>query len=228
MASNILFIGDSHTAGPFGKYIKENLAQKHNVAVFGHSSSASYHWVGEKSFFLSGGVYHGAHIADNDFKNPNPTNWKEKVIVPKFRDFVTNISYHDKWSKKTGVMTPDVAVIALGANDARVISRPDGTIIESSYRKRKEAIQKILKLVSDNNMRCIWIAPPDGAKKIPARLDTLYEYLETTVSSQCDFFSSRHFKAKHCDGIHFSCKKGYEDAKKWALEVSDFVNDKEN
>ncbi len=223
-SANILFVGDSHTAGPFGSFIKKNLERDHNVAVFGHSSSAAYHWINANDFKLSGGAYHAAHLDGVDFTNPNPTDWRVKVSVPKYKDFVTNMSYHSEWSKKSGVVKPDVAVIALGANDLRTIAKSDGTIIPSSYKMRQDSIKAMLKLVSENNMKCIWIGPPDSIKKPDAQQDTLYSYLLEVVGEQCDFYNSRHFKAVHCDGIHFNCNPAINTAKKWAEEVATFIN----
>jgi len=233
MAANILFVGDSHTAGPFGYYMKTNLAKDHNVAVYGHSSSAAIHWVGDKTHYFTGGIFHAAEYESINLTNPNPIPWREKAPTPKYKTLVENMLRYESWTQKVGAVKADIAVIALGANDSKTISTSNGMIRESSYALRQGAILNMLKIVKENEMKCIWIGPPGSEMKSPAQEDTLYSYLKEAVSEQCSFFNSRSYVAKkwlpRCDGVHFSCNEdGYKVAKKWAKAVSDFINQQIN
>lgn len=227
-AANILVIGDSHTAGPFGQQLKKELQIKHNVAVYGHSSSAAINWVEEKITNFSGGIYHGAFVSGVDLLNPAPVHWREKVATPKLKDFLSNMLKYEGWTNTTGPIKPDVAVIALGANDLRAIANPDGSI-RSSYDFRQKALLNILDQLDENQMKCFWIGPPDSVMKPSAQQDTLYNYLLEAIGNRCEFFNSRHYVAKKwleaCDGVHFSCnKESYRIAAMWAQEVKDFIN----
>ena len=198
------------------------------MAVYGHSSSAAINWMSLETSYFSGGIYHAATIYGVKLKNPKPIPWREKAPTPKYQDFMENMLYHSEWSEKVGSVKADVAVIALGANDSKSISDSHGKP-RSAYQMRQKAILDMLDLVAKNQMKCMWIGPPDSEMKIPAREDTLYQYLEEAVVSQCDFFNSRHYKAikwlPACDGVHFSCNaQSAQLADKWAKEVSEFIN----
>lgn len=228
-AANILMVGDSHTAGPFGQYMRNELAKNHNVAVYGHSSSAAHHWMSVKTYEFTGGIFHGIGIEGKRYNNPYPIHWRKKAPTPKYKDFLNNMLKYSEWTQKVGVIKPNVAVIALGANDSKTISNSRGEIRELQYSQRQEAILRMLELVRENNLKCIWIGPPHSELKSIPQEETLDKYLIEAVSNQCDYFSSRHYKAKkwlpQCDGMHFSCNSTSRAiAKEWALEASEFIN----
>lgn len=228
-AANILMVGDSHTAGPFGQFMRSELGKNHNVVVYGHSSSAAYNWVSEKEYSFTGGIFHGAMIEGQRLNNPYPIHWREKAPTPKYERFLDNMLKYSEWTSKVGEVKADVAIIALGANDSKTISNSEGKIREHQYRQRQQAIFKMLDMVRANNLKCIWIGPPHSELKSIPQEETLDQYLNEAVLADCDFFNSRHYVAKKwlpaCDGIHFSCNSTSRAlAKKWALEASDFIN----
>lgn len=216
-SKSILFIGDSHTAGPFGQLLHKKLAQFHNVATFGHASSAAIHWLTDKEIKLSGGVFNELFIDGKTFKNPSPTHWRVKVKVPKFLPLLKDVSYHSEWSKS---FTPNLIIIALGANDARAISNDNGVIRERSYNKRQLLISNMIDAL---NVPCIWIGPPNGVKKSQANQKVLYKFLEEAIIGRCDFMSSNHYMVKGCDGIHMNCSSEMDNARKWVSESFRFI-----
>jgi lysophospholipase L1-like esterase len=218
LAKNILFIGDSHTAGPFGKNIHNLLSENHNVVTLGHSSSAPIHWLGDKVYKLSGGAFNQMSFNGKTYLNGNPTHWRVKVNVPKITPLLQDAAYHSSWPLG---FEPDLIVIALGANDARALSDQSGNINAYQYAKRQEAIEEMLELVAG---KCIWIGPPMGKKKTEANQTVLYEFLEKNVKGVCPFMSSNHYNVQGCDGIHMSCPSEYPKALEWAKEVRAFIH----
>lgn len=218
MAKDILFIGDSHTAGPFGKLLHQRLSKKHNIATYGHASSASIHWMSKKEIKLSGGVFNELFFEGKTFKNPNPTHWRVKVKVPKLISLLDQASYHDQWERS---FKANLVIIALGANDARSISNDNGDIRQNVYQKRQKAI---LDMINSLDVPCIWIGPPNGVKKPQANQKVLYEYLEQTIIGKCPFMNSNHFIVKGCDGIHMNCPSEMDNARKWVSEAHNFIN----
>jgi len=218
IAKDILFIGDSHTAGPFGKNIHRLLSKDHNIVTLGHSSSAPIHWLGDNDYKLSGGAFNQLSLNNRTYFNPNPIHWRVKVNVPKLLPLLTNASYHSEWPLS---FKPDLVVIALGANDARAISDNEGNIRHSSYLQRETALLEMLSTVKG---KCIWIGPPNGVKKSQANQNFLYEFLEKNISSQCPFMNSNHYYVKGCDGIHMNCSSELDNAMNWALEVRAFIH----
>lgn len=222
--TNIVIIGDSHSAGPFGKYLLQNLASNAdiNVALYGHSSSAPVHWLNSKEYKLSGGVQHRLSFEGVEYSNPNPTHWRTRVTVPKIENIFAQLAYHDSWQREIGNALVDVAVIALGANDYRAISDANGNPTSAFY-SRQAYIQQMIDKLEEKNIQCVWIGPPNGIKKTDKRQNLLYRFLTEAIKNRCPMLNSNHYKATSCDGVHFSCRSGYEKAKQWAKEASDFV-----
>ncbi len=224
-ASNILVIGDSHMAGPFGNYLHKNLKKINstsNLVTLGHASSSSLHWMSEKDYKLSGGVFHKFSNSDGkNFNHPNPTHWREKVLVPKFEDILNTPFAHNSWTGEK--FNFDTVIIELGANDARAISDQNGKINPWEYEKRQGFVKEMLEIVEQRNLKCFWIGPPNGIKKTQANQSVLYQMLEEVVIKNCSFFSSNHYKATGCDGVHFNCRSEKPKAKAWANEVSSWI-----
>jgi hypothetical protein len=230
---NILFIGDSHTAASyaFGGEVQKLLSQSgkfKNIVTLGHSSSAAIHWVDDKSYKFSGGIYHALTTEKGSkLGHPNQPNWREKTSVLKFKDTITNMAIHPKWKEKIGVVTPDIVVIALGANDAKSVSNPSGVINRSAYNQRKDNIKSMISMIEKIDAQCIWIGPPMGEKKSEANQNTLYKFLDESISNKCAFMSSNHYVArtsgKYCDGVHMSCPTERQKAKNWANETVNFI-----
>ncbi len=221
MGADILFIGDSHTAGPFGKLLHKELAKSHNVTTLGHASSAPIHWMSDEVFKLSGGVFNELKNHGVIYKNPTPTHWREKVIVPKFLPLLEDTAYHSAW--KGNAFKPSHIIIALGANDARSISDENGNIRATTYELRQKAIIDMLDAL---NIPCAWIGPPNGIKKPAANQNVLYTYLEESVIGKCEFMSSNHYIVRGCDGVHMNCPSEMDNARKWVQEAFLFIQNK--
>jgi hypothetical protein len=222
-AQQVLIIGDSHTAGIFGKELHKSMTQHFSqVTTLGHASSAPLHWVDDSEHLLSGGVFNQLFYRNQTYTNPNPTHWLEKVKVPKLKAVLENNAYHASWKQSIGSeVKAETIIIALGANDARAISDSDGTPRPSTLNVRSKAIQEMLSLLGDR--KCLWVGPPNGIKKPQANQAFLYKYLKKQVGQRCEFFSSNHIKVNVCDGIHFNCRAGRKMALLWVNEVTDFI-----
>jgi hypothetical protein len=224
-AKNVLVIGDSHMAGPFGPKIHDLISKNHHVVTLGHASSAAYHWMDPSLYTLSGGVFNQARIDGKNYYNPNPTHWSVKVKVPKFSPLLENALYHEEWrADQTNAFKPDVVIVELGANDTKIIADENGRIITSGYKQRKDALLKMVTQIKESKAECIWVGPPDGVKKNPLQVKILYDLLNETVATDCRFFDSLHYKASVCsDGVHFSCGSDMAKARLWATEVFEFT-----
>ena len=213
-------------AGPFGSKLHSLFSKSSlfsNVITLGHSSSSSLHWMSEKNYKLSGGVFHSFNTSNNiNYPHPNPTHWREKVDVPKLKDILAKPSMHSTWPNDS--IKIDTMIIELGANDARSISNSSGVINSSEYQRRQNYVISMIDLMQENAIKCYWIGAPDGLKKTQANQTVLYKMLKEAVLNKCEFFSSNHFKAEGCDGVHFSCASQRPKAIKWANEVFNWVS----
>lgn len=224
-ASSVLVLGDSHTAGPFGSKIHSLLSSEFDhVVTLGHSSSAALHWVNTKDYKLSGGKFNQMLMNGSQYKDPNPTHWRDKVSVPKLSNVLNDNAYHTKWKAIAGKnLKADVVVIALGANDARTIANQDGSIRATGYKTRKAAIIDMIASIKQTGAKCVWIAPPNGVKKTAANQKAVYDYLIDAINNECPMMDSQHYKATGCDGVHFSCASQRPKAIKWAQEAFEFI-----
>lgn len=221
LAKNILIVGDSHSAGPFGSNLFNNFAKnkENNVVAYGHASSAGLHWLGEKKYSVSGGVFQALSLEGLKFSNPHETSWRESVKVPKIDKILSEFAIHEEWKKHlTTNIQADIVVIELGANDLKAVTNDLGTPL-SEYASRKRANSEIVSKVLATGAKCYWVGPPDGIHKTDKAQETLYKMLEEVTKNKCELISSRHYYVNICDGTHYSCAAGSKKAKEWADEV---------
>lgn len=233
---NILMIGDSHTAGPFGQYVHQSVAAQAgvNIITYGHSSSAALHWLSERRHKLSGGVYHhlSAHRTINPYElirmdNPHPTDWREAVEVPLYEPLVSDIALHEEW-KSRGFPTEkaDIVVIALGANDRGFIFNANGSLNQNAFDRHVTLNRELAQIATANGARCLWIGPPHGRTKTDEQQAALYRMLgEALEGTSCQLVSSNHYKAMGCDGVHFNCSSELPNARAWATEMSNYIKE---
>lgn len=225
-SNNVLLIGDSHTAGIYGVKLHEYLSKEFdNVVTYGHSSSAAIHWLSDKDILLSGGKYNALSINKEQILDPKPVHWRVKTLVPHFMPLLENMtSLHSQWTEKIPYrLVPDLVIIGLGANDANSIADTNGVIRKIEYTKRMKSIKEMITLVKSSGASCIWIGPPNGAKKSKKNQDLLYHFLRESVAADCPFFSSNHYNVNGCDGIHFNCSALRSKGIAWAKEVFEFI-----
>ena len=222
-------------AGPFGQYLHQSVATNTgvNVLTYGHSSSAPLHWLSDTRHKLSGGVFHqlsaNRTINPNEilkFRNPNPTDWRERVEVPSFRSITENVNLHQQWEANGFTDTRyDIVVIELGANDRRAIVTNE-TVNQNAFDQRLLLAKELAELATQNGAQCLWVGPPHGRTKTDFEQETLYKMLEEAINqTSCKLISSNHYKAMGCDGVHFNCREEMDNAKKWAAEISKTIKD---
>lgn len=227
---NILIIGDSHMAGPFGQILHQEVSMLvgSNTVTYGHAGSAPLHWLSQTRYALSGGVYHAlsAHKTINPnslvrMLNPNPTDWRVAVDVPSFNPLINDISIHPEWNQQDFPLTaPNFVVIELGANDRLAIYN-NGQINQREFEKRKNLAREMALNATANGARCLWIGPPHGRLKTDEEQAAVYLMLsQALIDTDCELISSNHYKAMGCDGVHFNCREEMDNAKKWANEMA--------
>jgi hypothetical protein len=203
--SSVLFIGDSHSVGTFGKTLDTLLRAKPSrltmtVASCGVSPSAFLQGLKTKCGFLSLDL-----------------NWKEKratsARTPLIEDLIETVQ-------------PELTIVVLGANLINwATTKP-----EYAAKQTRELAEKITNLGSE----CLWVGPPNGRNKPLDKLTTLYDMLKRETKGLCRFFDSRPESVafldfeklakqagKSGDGVHYDSlgSVGRTAMRMWAKEV---------
>lgn len=225
--ADILFIGDSHTVGPFGSYVHKSLAAQHPdkmIMVYGHSSSAPIHWMSSKPSQLPGGLNHHMSYQNQYLDHPQKPDWRQLQNSIELTSLLENPVLHPSWKVKIPMKPQlDTIIIALGANDRNAVSTDTGAKTEE-YAKRVVILDKMLQLTEEKGLKCIWIGPPASISRSKEKEQTTQDYLVEAIKGRCPIFDSRKFVAKFCDKVHFNCLLALPEARKWADEVTEFIN----
>lgn len=176
----ILVVGDSHTAGTFGRTLdgrlRENAGWK--VATAGSCASATRHWV-DRPFVTPCGHWERETSGVQRSLDGAPT--------PKVRELLKE-------------SPSDWVVIALGSNDAAASGDPA---------RLEEDIARMIEAATLTGARCIWVGPPAMRHPAPARVQAFYDALARVTSrtgTQCRVIDSRRHTAyppRGGDGTHY-------------------------
>jgi len=225
--SDMLIIGDSHTAGHFGEVLHKELTKNLKnqiILTFGHSSSAPIHWMNKNSTKLSGGLNHHFSIDGKYYAHPNLPDWRILADSLYLWDIFERPILHEKWKKHVSRAPQfNTIIIALGANDKSAISDLMGNRKTEEHQKRLQTLKELITKIKAKNLKCIWVAPPSSAASSNAAEEVTFQYLYDGINGQCPIYDSRKFRAVKCDKVHFNCSKEISIAKIWADEVSEFI-----
>lgn len=198
-AADILYIGDSHSTGCFGREldatlrtIKKSDAADKPAAVVTQAScgTASSHWLK-----ASGHVTRCGALVCDEAGTCDSRNGKT--------DSIGTLLEKEK---------PKVTVVALGTN--MVKGKRDQTVAET---------RSLILKIKESGSQCIWIGPPQAALFFSplTKFNEFVEKLEAVVESEgCRFVSSSDKTSREnlndSMGLHYSCK----DAQNWGKKIA--------
>ncbi len=178
-SKTILYLGDSHSDGRFGATIDKNL------------SSVSDHVIMEASC----GSTPLTWLGNNKFEKTICGFWK------KDGDNETRTKEHlvPRLSDELAIYHPEITIIQLGTNIAA----------GEKPKNYSSSIVTMMKMIKENDSRCIWLGPPDALSKIvtKAKLQETNELL-TNLASQnncyyIDNLKLTKFPVESKEGIHY-------------------------
>jgi hypothetical protein len=200
-AADILYIGDSHSTGCFGRTLdlslrtlktKENSqSPEKSVAVLTQAScgSASSHWMKSNGHVTRCGAL--TCDASGTCESRNSKTDSIGVLLEKEK--------------------PKVTVVALGTN-----------MIKGKRDQTESETRSLIMKIKESGSQCIWIGPPQAALFFSpeTKFNEFVEKLETVVESEgCRFVSSSDKTAREnlndSMGLHYGCK----DAERWAKKT---------
>ncbi|MDZ4084409.1 MAG: SGNH/GDSL hydrolase family protein [Bdellovibrionales bacterium] len=201
-AADILYIGDSHSTGCFGREldatlrtIKKTDAADKLAAVITQAScgTASSHWLKAKGHVTRC----GALVCDEAGTCDSRSGKTDSIG-----------SLLDK-------AKPKVTVVALGTN-----------MIKGKRDQTESETRSLIMKIKEAGSQCIWIGPPQAALFFSplTKFNEFVEKLEAIVESEgCRFVSSTDKTSREnlndSMGLHYGCK----DAQNWAIKVAPVV-----
>lgn len=222
-AQKVLQIGNSHTVGPFGESLTQELRhhslQVRSVGLIGASGS-HYASENEKKRTLNYGFI------------DRKTNGKE-IKVNGSRSV-------EKLSTYINDEEPDIVVIELGDNFANYSGTVKNINEVNSNTFAKSEVKKILAQLDSSqfNKKCFWVGPTwtdksgnNIYKKTNARAKALSDLIKKTVEPRCAYIDSTVLLDKNevktsSDGLHMSAQTGQLWGKRTAAEILKGVSNK--
>ncbi|MBI3558267.1 MAG: hypothetical protein HY074_18525 [Deltaproteobacteria bacterium] len=204
--ADVLFIGDSHSAGVFGEVLDARLRAP---GLSRHSGPRTVARCGASpSWFYSGVATHCGYFdrgADGKVvRHSHPLRAATPLMS-------TLLAYPVPPGETR------ITVVALGANMLELVGSPQG---------RKAAIGSITRMIETVHAAasaCIWIGPPQMRKYSARTLELFYGVLAQAVRSstgeRCVLLDSRRHTAyppQGGDGIHYDFPAGAPVARAWA------------
>ncbi len=195
-AADILYIGDSHSTGCFGKEVDVALRtikkSDTSATVVSQAScgSASSHWLKSNGHTSNC----GARKCDDAGKCEFQTKGHTDSIV-----------------QLLGAAKPQVTVVALGSN-----------MIKGKLDQVENEARSLIAKIKESGAECVWIGPPQAALFFSpqTKFDEFVKKLEMIVESEgCRFISSADKTSREnlndSMGLHYSCN----DAAAWAKKI---------
>lgn len=207
----VIYLGDSHTAGDFGKRLSENLTKingTENVKRYGVIGAAAQHWNKKDNSSLRklkiGYYCEGEGLVNGEAP---PANFPTP-------------------SQLFQGSAPPMVVIALGTNDVH------GGCLIKSKEEQMAAAKELLAQIRPNS-KCVWVGPteqpttgPIGQRCGQDKFKDYIDNLRDTVSRHCTFIDSRKiiYQGKpilpnRSDKLHY----GGSIANHWADSVAEQI-----
>jgi len=198
-ARPVLFIGDSHSTGSFGKKMDELLRTlpRARVSTFASCGSSPSWWFSGRA--TTCGYYE--HLATGESRSLYPSNEPTPVLTTLLQE-----------------LNPELVIVELGAN-----------LMGASLDHAETTTRQMVDAIQAAGSRCIWVGPPHGRGRPEPQFSNLYDRLRTTVSPYCEsFIDSRpmaHYPAVGGDGIHYDHlgPPGRAIARAWAQSVFELI-----
>lgn len=194
-SSRVLHIGDSHTAGVYGKEL-DSLMRNTGAKVQTYGSSGA-----SPSWWINGNITKSGFYSKDDKGNiDSPANWQDPHLTPLLIDLIKEFR-------------PNIIIISLGAN-----------LVKATAENIESEVKKICDIAKESGAKIIWVGPPNSREdKKPASLQNfLYEHIQKIAIQYADFIDSRPYTKypdSGKDGIHYGGEEGTKIAKEWANQI---------
>ncbi len=215
--NRILFIGDSHVVGPFGRKLDQLLRTLPDTSVNTYGSCGTI----ARSWWTGRSTKCGALMHEENEVERVEQNAQTPQIYTKWKDFDEQI--------QSGILTqkPTHVIVEFGANYAGYSDSFIETDLENLFSK-----------ISDSGAKCLFVTMPDTRRAdIRARQQFIIDKAKEKADGNCAFFDSTavdpdtHAEItkypdwdpappeEPFDGIHYRYKELVPQANSWAEKV---------
>lgn len=220
--TRVLHIGDSHTAGFYGKEMDRLLRETGaKVRTYGSSGSSPASWF--NGFVTKSGFYY----KDENEKDEIPQDWK--MITPEFE---LELAEGIKKDWQTPTKTPNIKDIILEFKPNVIIFSLGANLMYSPDLEIEKQVREMCEVAKSSKAKIIWVGPPDGRidKKTPEQQERLYNHIQKIVVEYGIFIDSRpytdypeYWTAPRFDGVHFFGEEGEIMADEWANQIFSII-----
>ena len=196
----ILFVGDSHSFGSFGKVIDKNLSTiSDNVIMESSCGSSPVNW-----------------LAQGGYKKTVCGFWKKDA-----NEEIRSEKAHrtPKFSEELATYHPEVTIVQLGTNIAS----------DNDPLNYSRSIELMMTQMKSENSKCIWIGPPDANSKevTKNKLKIVNDLLiKLTKKHHCYYIDSlliTEFPLTSKEGIHYPPKLSAEWGEKVSTQILEII-----
>lgn len=194
-AYNIMYIGDSHSYGEFGKQIYKSLSViSPDMSIQASCGATAKTWLGEKGHAKTNCGY-----------------WKKDAN----EEFRSKDHFLPIFDEDLSKYNPDVVIVQLGTNIA----------VAKNPQNASSSIDLIMSKIQDSGAKCIWIGPPDAKHKLltKSKLNTVNAMIESLAKKySCEYIDSlkiTKFPEQNLEGIHYPPSL----SRAWGLNVSNMI-----
>lgn len=195
----VLYVGDSHSYGKLGTTVEKNLSTIASRVVMESSCGATPR----------------TWIGNLKYEKTVCGFWKKDGA----EEIRTTEHQTPKFTDELAKYRPNVTIVQLGTNIAAG-AKPSSA---------KESIVTMMKAITDEGSKCIWIGPPDANSKIvtKAKLKETNELLVSLAKTyNCHYIDSLKlttFPANNKEGIHYPPSLSREWGEKVSLELLSII-----
>jgi hypothetical protein len=202
LKKRILLVGDSHTAGTFGRGSTKDVTVKglhlslmerfphHKVFTYGNGGANPYNYFEKDVYLKYGYVY-----IDHKNRRKRRTGMQ---LVPKI-------------NKLLAKHRPEIVIVAHGENlmpmSARAAAKDRDRIIRG-------AVDKMAQTIIQTGAKCIWIGPPSSCSRSKKPEHWMDSLKDAALKNGCHYFDGRPYTKKD-DGLKDCLHYNTPNEKRW-------------
>lgn len=131
----------------------------------------------------------GLEVTTRAVWGTHPRDWTRGVELPRRRFF-----FRDPGGTRTegvGARVEPIADLARRAGADLVVVALGANTLESSSAARRRQLTEVLEAIEEASADCVWVGPPSGWARDPARFAELYDDLRAVLAGRCALVDSR-------------------------------------